>query len=187
MATRRKNESEQDFHQRVSAYMRSYNTKRNEKAKAEGFKSYGQRRYRTQTKPKLQSAQLNRYKTWRRATRGTIPPQYVADWFRRGLLKHGHASPSQVQARANFLAYATLRREGIARPSKSRILDRASLGSHRLGPMATGDPDLKHEASEEPQGITIGDQFYSMELREFDTDEPFFDWAEWREDYKAAS
>ena len=208
MATRRKGESESDFHQRVSAYMRSYNQRRNDEAKKQGFKSYGQRRYRTQTKPKLAQTELNRFKTWRRATRGTIPPQYVGDWFRRGLLKHGPSTPNDKRARANFLAYAEWRREGVVRPSRSQIERKAGLGSKILGRIAQGNPDLK--AGRETRGLPVGDhggfsdgyegyddegeseEYVSPEEFEsypehFDYDEPYFDWDDWREDYEAAS
>src|SRR5258708_2557436 len=203
MATRRKGETEPAFHQRVSAYMRSYNQRRNEESKAQGFKSYGQRRYRTQTKPKLEQAQLNRFKTWRRATRGTIPPQYVAVWFRRGLLKHGPGNPGDVRARANFLAYVELRRNGVVRPSRRQIEAKSALGSKVLGKIAQGRPDLK--GARETRGLPEGDhggysedfgegeedeyiseeEFAGLDER-FEHNEPFFDWDEWREDYESA-
>jgi hypothetical protein len=204
MATRRKGESEAEFHQRVSAYMRSYNQRRNDKAKAQGYKSYGQKRYRTQTKPKLALSELNRFKTWRRATRGTIPPQYVAGWYRRGLLKRGKATPNDVRARANFLAYAELRREGVARPSRRQIEAKAGLGSKILGRIAQGRPDLKYavessgdhggfsgdiygDSDESDDEIETSENAFYEPYEDYDYDEPFFDWDEWREDYEGAS
>lgn len=207
MATRRKGESEPDFHQRVSAYMRSYNQRRNDESKKQGFKSYGQRRYQTQTKPKLERSQLNRYKSWRRATRGTIPPLYVGGWFRKGLLKHGPGTPADIRARANFLAYVDLRREGVTRPSRSQIEQRAGRGSKILGRTAQGKPDLKRtrdtpgdhggftsdrygdtdEDTDEDFDEYISPEDFSSLDEHYDRDEPFFDWDDWREDYEAAS
>lgn len=116
--------------------------RRNDKARAEGFRSYSQKRYQTQTKPRL-FADLEKYPSWVRAVRGRKPTKQVADWFRQGFLKVGPSSDADKLARGSFLSWVVGTRPGRG-DTRARIKARAkAMGNKTLGQIAQPDFNWK--------------------------------------------
>lgn len=112
--------------------------RRDELARERGYRSYGQMRYQTQTKPS-QFADLQKYDSWRRATRDRKPTKQVADWYRQGFLKPGESTDADKLARGSFLSWVVGTRRGRGEV-KARIKARAkAMGNKTLGQIAQPD------------------------------------------------